>query len=1086
MAGLLSGDVAAMKAHVTVARSGPESARRRDGAGRGAASIAHRSLRPAPPVSPAVHALDHASSVPPAHDRVRRDLPAHDPAVFGGGAVEARRSPRADGEESPWPVPPIQRRSLPAAASDASAATVPDGGPGHAGLPDHLRSGIENLSGQPMDHVRVHFNSPRPMRLNAQAYAQGSDIYLGPGQQRHLPHEAWHVVQQMQGRVRPTLRIGGAEINDDAALEREAEAMGRSASQPAHSAATAETLASSRASSAGKGPPAFRAAGSGTIAQRVVIAQIVPDREQKVVAAAKTDVEEKVDPATSMDVEKSSSAPAPESRLSGQIRKSSNDAEMAPDSKKAKVGLAELSQKKMGLAEKLSQKIKTVRIKGRPRHIFGSSMGDHTTAFVVHVHAVKSRVEGKTVGEAFKAVSELFDDAKTLPGYKAVKALGGLKPAEREAELKLNPNLARIYRLLKGETNPGTPTGAEGKAEVTGTPEGVKDKDDESIGTPTGAEGKAEVTGTAEAVEDEDDVMLVTPEGAEGRVEHIIASFEKMRDQKDVQPALLLQDLMAAYLEFRECIPLSGINVRDVSSTGGKGHGEKGALKELAKENPEDPSWLKLFDTRGIGYALAVLSERDADQLAPGLWQSLQLPKSLGENAINAARAFVDQHIGSIPEVDVAKVRTKLLREVLKAAASRVLQDQLHASRRSLKSAEEWYKSVNSEVTEFDLPKGEKGQRSRSKDKVAMDVASRAARESVRYKNAKSASDSRDELLAHFKAEYNAITRSDLHVVVNEKTHTFDEIYAGNVLKRHQRAIEDAQVGSLALLQRRLLLHQDFQKAYSNYIKEVFPNKADEIGETVTKLNASRPQRQRHAPQKEQEATKKTTPTPTSTTSTQAAQPDAGKQSESLAVALTMPPEGGILVTSAGRPKSQVQGGEGAHTTAWVVIVDAVAKTLEKASLDDAQDLMSGLYDEATQFKDEADKFETIHTSFLKSNIVELRKAAADDLAAKKEQFKSDKDALSLQDYISSFLKYVNLTPGTAVGGESLSRNEAGARKTMKGNSTPAEREEAAAMLFDRPKASKSMGSKDLEKLIARHAAWIKRAYPESEQSKDD
>ncbi|MEM7041075.1 MAG: DUF4157 domain-containing protein [Bacteroidota bacterium] len=36
----------------------------------------------------------------------------------------------------------------------------------------------------------------------AHAYDQGTDIHIGPGQEKHLPHEAWHVVQQKQGRVR--------------------------------------------------------------------------------------------------------------------------------------------------------------------------------------------------------------------------------------------------------------------------------------------------------------------------------------------------------------------------------------------------------------------------------------------------------------------------------------------------------------------------------------------------------------------------------------------------------------------------------------------------------------------------------------------------------------------------------------------------------------------------------------------------------------------------------------------------------------------------------------------------------------------
>jgi hypothetical protein len=97
----------------------------------------------------------------------------------------------------------------------------------NTGLPDQLKSGIESLSGLSMDHVRVHYNSSQPAQLNALAYAQGSDIHLAPGQERHLPHEAWHVVQQAQGRVKPTLQMaGGLAVNDDAGLEREADVMG--------------------------------------------------------------------------------------------------------------------------------------------------------------------------------------------------------------------------------------------------------------------------------------------------------------------------------------------------------------------------------------------------------------------------------------------------------------------------------------------------------------------------------------------------------------------------------------------------------------------------------------------------------------------------------------------------------------------------------------------------------------------------------------------------------------------------------------------------------------------------------------------
>lgn len=94
------------------------------------------------------------------------------------------------------------------------------------GLPDNLRDGVETLSGLSMDDVKVHYNSPKPAQLQALAYTQGTDIYVSPGQERHLPHEAWHVVQQKQGRVEPTIQTAGAQINDNRELEKEASISG--------------------------------------------------------------------------------------------------------------------------------------------------------------------------------------------------------------------------------------------------------------------------------------------------------------------------------------------------------------------------------------------------------------------------------------------------------------------------------------------------------------------------------------------------------------------------------------------------------------------------------------------------------------------------------------------------------------------------------------------------------------------------------------------------------------------------------------------------------------------------------------------
>lgn len=141
------------------------------------------------------------------------------PPDYGIGFVDS-------GMEAASPVQLVGR------TTSSTSASNPAPTPNRTGLPDQLKSGIENLSGYSMDDVRVHYNSSKPSALNAHAYAQGTEIHLGAGQEGHLPHEAWHVVQQKQGRVKPTLQMkSGVGINDDVVLEREADVMGAKALQ---------------------------------------------------------------------------------------------------------------------------------------------------------------------------------------------------------------------------------------------------------------------------------------------------------------------------------------------------------------------------------------------------------------------------------------------------------------------------------------------------------------------------------------------------------------------------------------------------------------------------------------------------------------------------------------------------------------------------------------------------------------------------------------------------------------------------------------------------------------------------------------
>jgi hypothetical protein len=174
---------------------------------------------------------------------------------------------------------PLQRRTTSETATRAepqpeAIATAPAGAapnaaprPNVSGLPDALKGGVESLSGLSLDGVKVHYNSAQPAQLNALAYAQGHDIHLAPGQEKLLPHETWHVVQQAQGRVHPTLHhTGTVPINDDAALEKEADVMGARAN-----ASSAQLMAAWQAPPSNLQTPPPISQTATTVVQRIVV-----------------------------------------------------------------------------------------------------------------------------------------------------------------------------------------------------------------------------------------------------------------------------------------------------------------------------------------------------------------------------------------------------------------------------------------------------------------------------------------------------------------------------------------------------------------------------------------------------------------------------------------------------------------------------------------------------------------------------------------------------------------------------------------------------------------------------------------------
>jgi Domain of unknown function (DUF4157) len=100
-------------------------------------------------------------------------------------------------------------------------------------LPDSVRGHMEAALGADFGAVRVHVG-PQAARIGAMAFTTGADIYFAPGRfqpdtvqgRQLLGHELAHVVQQRAGRVSNPM---GAGVVQDAALEAEAERLGRRA-----------------------------------------------------------------------------------------------------------------------------------------------------------------------------------------------------------------------------------------------------------------------------------------------------------------------------------------------------------------------------------------------------------------------------------------------------------------------------------------------------------------------------------------------------------------------------------------------------------------------------------------------------------------------------------------------------------------------------------------------------------------------------------------------------------------------------------------------------------------------------------------
>lgn len=106
------------------------------------------------------------------------------------------------------------------------------------GMPEQVQMKMESAFGASFSDVSIHEGS-KASDVGALAYTQGSDIHFAPGKyqpntksgQELLGHELAHVIQQREGRVQANGEVNGVPLNDNAALEREADQLGAKAAR---------------------------------------------------------------------------------------------------------------------------------------------------------------------------------------------------------------------------------------------------------------------------------------------------------------------------------------------------------------------------------------------------------------------------------------------------------------------------------------------------------------------------------------------------------------------------------------------------------------------------------------------------------------------------------------------------------------------------------------------------------------------------------------------------------------------------------------------------------------------------------------
>ena len=564
--------------------------------------------------------------------------------------------------------------------------------------------------------------------------------------------------------------------------------------------------------------------------------------------------------------------------------------------------------------------IARVSIVGRPPPTFSSSMGDHSTAFTVHVNAVQSVLEGCPLARAPARMNDLIVRLGTLPG---TQVIGNLR--SRQAVL-----YGAAYARLRA-------------------------------------------TATA---------MLSPGVGA--------------------NPISDLQECIAAYLEFREIVPLSTVNTGSVSkATSGKGKGEAAdALRGQAEGVPQPIELLMaqvlgLLDIRAVALACIEMDQRRLNDLAPGLTSTM----SGDERAFH----YVLQHLRSIQTSFPGA-----LSAIVRRGPSVPPDADPHKAREAARAADE--QAVQEIIPDLFLRTVMPQARQCLVDELPLqrDALAATQRDLLKLRPPTGSGAPGKKRIRELEVGTNTVQAGETRagLLADEKTQR-------TRLNQIERALKMPETAAIDLTVPTASPTDDTDRSRRSSTRK---SKATEHFD-FTKVNADQ-QAKQHEVKISKEMAKQSGPPPRQKSAAEIEE----ENERQGALAIQVVTDAAGIVTylhSAGRPPSPFASTMGAHTTAWTVHVDRVRQLVVGRSIDQARTAVRDvLSQERTKTIDRlspAFRFPKTH----KDPPRTAASAGFDDLA-------------SLQNEIVRHLEEVNLIPGATLPAADIDgKYEAGHRRVL-------------------------------------------------------